>query len=157
MKTTTLEILSPTEAQDRVHALLDLSGVRAKLADPEEGTGYGMEQLDLMEAEYRKFLALRLIHPDTEIVPCQLVDEIWHQHILDTAAYRADCDALFGDFLDHYPYFGMNGPDDARALEETADETVELYRSAFGEPPKDTWIAADAARCKRPTCRWGEQ
>jgi hypothetical protein len=33
-----------------------------------------------------------------------VVDEMWHRHILDTAAYRADCDSLFGRFLDHFPY-----------------------------------------------------
>jgi hypothetical protein len=57
-----------------------------------------------MEEEYRKFLALHLSYPDVDIVPCKIVDEIWHQHILDTAAYRDDCDALFGRFLDHFPY-----------------------------------------------------
>jgi hypothetical protein len=152
--TATAAGLNPTEAKARVNALLDLSNVRAKLADPEEGKGYGSEQLDLIEGEYRKFLALRLIHPDIEIVPCKIVDEIWHQHILDTAAYRIDCQALFGEFLDHYPYFGMNGPEDAQALEEAANKTAELYEAAFGSPPDDTWVASDAARCKRPTCRW---
>lgn len=152
---TTTEI-SPSEARTQVDALIDLSKVRAKLADPEEGKGYEIQQLDLMEAEYRKFLALRLLHPGVEIVPCKIADDMWHQHILDTAAYRADCDALFGEFLDHYPYFGMNGPDDAQALHDAFAETVERYVAAFGPPPDDTWIAVDAARCKRPKCRWGE-
>lgn len=146
--------LTPAQAQSQVDAELDLGNVRRKLADPVEGKGFSQSQLDLMEQEYRRFLALRLLHPDADLVPCKLVDEIWHQHILDTAAYRADCDALFGEFLDHYPYFGLFGPDDAQALKDAFAETVDLYRDAFGDPPGDTWIAADASRCKRPTCRW---
>lgn len=147
---------SALEAIAHVDRRLDLTNVRRKLADSDEGKGYAAHELDAMEREYRKFLALRIAHPDLDIVPCKLADEMWHQHILDTAAYRADCDALFGEFLDHYPYFGMNGPLDAQALRDAYAETVSLYLDAFGTPPADTWIAADAARCKRPKCRWGD-
>lgn len=142
------------DALARVDRHLDLTNVRRKFADPEEGKGYGPAHLDVMEREYRKFLALRIAYPDLEVVPCKLADEMWHQHILDTAAYRADCETLFGELLDHYPYFGMNGPDDAAALRDAYAETVRMYVDAFGAPPADTWVAADAARCKRPTCRW---
>lgn len=44
------------------------------------------DRLEAMEAEYRKFLALQLADPDAAIVLCGLVEDIWHQHILDTAA-----------------------------------------------------------------------
>jgi hypothetical protein len=99
-------------------------------------------------------LALHLAYPEMDIVPCKIVDEMWHQHILDTAAYRQDCEAIFGRFLDHFPYFGMRGEDDARALENAYVETIERYREAFGEPPADTWITVDASsRCKRTACK----
>src|SRR4051812_16820724 len=101
--------MTPTDALARIGEVLDLSNIRFKLSDPEEGKGYSQERLDLMEAEYRKFLALQTAFPGEDIVPCELVDDMWHWHILDTAAYRADCDSLFGDFLDHFPYFGMRG------------------------------------------------
>jgi hypothetical protein len=153
----TATAFDPTAALEKVNADIDLGAVRAKLADPSEGPGHDPAQLDLMESEYRKFLALRLLHPDTEIVPCQLADEMWHQHILDTAAYREDCQTLFGEFLDHYPYFGMNGPADAQALRDAYAETLELYQAAFGAAPESAWLVSDAARCKRPHCRWGEE
>jgi hypothetical protein len=144
---------SVAEELQKVDLLLDLSNVRMKLADSEEGPGLPAERLDLMEAEYRKFLALHLAFPEAEIVPCKMVDEIWHRHILDTAAYRTDCDALLGEFLDHLPYFGMRGEADARALEDAYADTLERYRAAFGEPPTDTWISADAAKCGRTACK----
>jgi hypothetical protein len=144
---------SPVEALERLAAMLDLSGIRRKLADPDEGKGCDTDQLDLMEQEYRRFLAMHLAHPDAEIVPCKLVDEIWHQHILDTIAYRRDCETIFGEFLDHFPYFGMRGDDDAQALVDAYAGTVELYERDFGTPPTGTWISADAARCVRKICK----
>ena len=146
--------LTPAEALERLETELDLSNVRMKLADPEEGKGYSREILDRMELEYRKFLALRLAHPHAEIVPCGIVDEMWHQHILDTIAYRHDCDRIFGRFVDHFPYFGMRGDDDARALDDAYSETLSLYKSAFGTPPPDTWISTTggSVRC-RTQCR----
>jgi hypothetical protein len=131
--------------------LLNLSNVRMKLADSDEGPGLGKEELNLMEGEYRKFLAMQLMHPEAVIVPCQIVDEMWHRHILDTAAYRDDCARIFGRFLDHYPYFGMRSEVEAQELFDAYAGTLDLYRDAFGEPPAGTWVADgdDAARCRR--------
>lgn len=154
MTATALAPVRPQEALDRLNGLLDLSNVRMKLEDNEEGPGLGGDYLDLMEGEYRKFLALQLLYPDADIVPCKIVDEMWHRHILDTAAYREDCEAIFGRFLDHFPYFGMRGEEDAQALNDAYADTLERYRDAFGEPPEDTWVTiAAASRCKRTACK----
>jgi hypothetical protein len=146
------ERTGPREALLELAHMLSLDQVKAKLADPEEGKGCSSQQLEQMEEEYRKFLALHLAFPDADIVPCKLVDEIWHQHILDTKAYRADCQRIFGRFLDHYPYFGMRGPEDAQALIDAYEDTLIRYREAFGEPPPDTWISPEAGRC-RTACK----
>jgi hypothetical protein len=141
-------------AMHRLDDLLDLSNVKMKLADSEEGPGLSTDYIELMEAEYRKFLGLQLLYPGADIVPCKLVDEMWHRHILDTAAYREDCDAIFGRFLDHFPYFGMRGEEDAQALHDAYADTLDRYRDAVGEPPADTWITVDAsAKCKRTACK----
>lgn len=138
-------------ALQRLEELLDLSNVRMKLADSEEGPGLGRDELNLMEGEYRKFLALQLMHPEAVIVPCEIVDEMWHRHILDTAAYRRDCARIFGRFLDHYPYFGMRNEVEAQELIDAYVGTLDLYRDAFGEPPVGAWGAGNdgAARCRR--------
>jgi hypothetical protein len=149
----TLTRTTPTDALNRLARMLDLSNVRKKLSDPEEGNGLSDRQLDLAEREYRRFLALHVAYPDADIVPCKLVDEIWHQHILDTRAYHEDCDAIFGSYLHHFPYFGMRGEDDARALTGAYIDTLDRYRQAFGEPPELTWIATDASSCKRTACK----
>jgi hypothetical protein len=48
--------------------------------------------------EYTRFLAIKLRAGDTgedpALSPPPLVDEMWHCHILDTAAYAAFCGSL---------------------------------------------------------------
>ena len=132
----------------QIESGLDLSMVRFKLANPEEGEAWTSEQLDLAEGEYRKFLALCMTYPEDAIVPCRLVDQFWHQHILDTCAYREDCQRLFGFFYDHFPYFGLNGPDDAANLESAYAITLNLYELNFGEPPRGAWKGDAKEKCR---------
>lgn len=158
MSTTLDSTTSADAALSYLAARLDLANVRMKLEDTEEGKGFTPEQSALAEGEYRKFLALHLMFADADIVPCHIVDDIWHQHILDTIAYREDCHAIFGRFLDHFPYFGMRGEDDAKDLYEAYEDTLVKYEAAFGPPPDGTWRAPDAkAKCHNkpggPTCR----
>lgn len=154
MTQTAADRMTAGEALALLEERLDLSNVRMKLADPDEGLGIPAHEIELMESEYRRFLALHLLDPDADVVPCELVDEMWHRHILDTAAYREDCHAIFGEFLDHFPYFGMRGEEDAKALGDAYADTLERYRTAFGEPPAGTWICDEAAsRCKRTACK----
>ncbi len=153
MTQATLEApLTALDALGQVDEELNLAAIRGKLADPEEGRGHSRAHLELMEQEYRRYLALRLAHPDEDIVPCKLVDELWHAHILDTLAYHEDCDRIFGRYLHHFPYFGMRGEQDAQDLLDAYDSTLERYRVAFGEPPPDTWISQQSSRC-RTACK----
>tara|TARA_B110000196_G_scaffold70119_1_gene59928 strand:+ start:10733 stop:11260 length:528 start_codon:yes stop_codon:yes gene_type:complete len=108
------------------------------------------EDWDLSEREYRRFLALKVIHPDTALVPSKQVDIIWHAHILDTRAYREDCQAMFGRFMDHYPYFGINGEDDYKMLQEVFSETIDLYEAQFGPYPNKNPL--NASRCEDHSC-----
>jgi hypothetical protein len=124
-----------------------------KLADPEEGKGYSASHLDQMESEYRKFLSLKAAFPEADIVPCELVDEMWHAHILDTRAYARDTELIFGHFMHHFPYFGLRGDDDAAALIVAYDDTLARYVAAFGDPPADTWMTSDAATRCRTACK----
>jgi hypothetical protein len=129
---------------------LDLTMITEKLIDVEEGQGWSREYCDRVAVEYRRFLALTRRYPGNAIVPSKIVDAFWHAHILDTQAYASDCDRLFGFFLHHFPYFGMRGPEDAKALGCAYDETLKLYDEHFGTPPLDLWARTGAARC--PNC-----
>src|ERR1700730_2351601 len=93
---------------------LDFSMVKLKLQDTEEGPGWSKEDCNRAEEEYKKFLALKRAYPERDIVPNKMVDQFWHQHILDTVKYAEDCETVFGYFVHHYPYFGMNGSSGAQ-------------------------------------------
>lgn len=131
---------------------LDLSMIRRKLQDPEEGMGWSEEECLEVELDYKRYLALKRAYPDREIVPNQPVDKFWHYHILDTQKYAEDCQELFGYFLHHYPYFGMNGPEDEQALVDAFDDTCDLYQHHFGEPYADGRAKCRTA-CKPQKCK----
>jgi hypothetical protein len=129
---------------------LDLTMVKTKLQDSEEGSGWSAVFCERVDVEYRRYLFLTGTYPELPIVPSKIVDTFWHGHILDTQAYAPDCQIVFGYFLHHYPYFGMRGPDDAAALGDAYDHTLELYEKHFAMPPADLWARSGAARC--PNC-----
>jgi hypothetical protein len=60
------------------------------------------------------------------------VDTFWHYHILDTRKYAADCQAVFGQFLHHFPYSGLRGNEDAAAHEAACERMRVLYEETFG-------------------------
>jgi hypothetical protein len=142
-----IEIHPITDRQELVNSALDrlslinLAGVRMKLADPKEGKGWDDAMLDWAEQEYRRFLALNYAYPDRTIVPDKAVDQFWHYHILDTRAYASDTTAVFGYFLHHFPYLGMRGPEDEEKLVQCYSETRVLYESYFGLNKTDESIA----------------
>jgi hypothetical protein len=55
--------------------------------------------------EYKRFMAIATVFGEAS--PAKVVDEIWHSHITDTRRYPGDCQKCFGEFMHHYPYFGL--------------------------------------------------
>lgn len=70
-------------------------------------------------------------------------------HILDTQRYRPDCEMIFGQMLEHYPYFGIKDSMDQHQLMRAFAETQALYRETFSDGAYDK---ADATRCKGHAC-----
>ena len=122
---------SLSQSMDDIQTL-DLSMIKLKLQDTEEGPGWTANRCDTVEVDYKRFLALKRAYPHVEIVPDKEVDLFWHQHILDTEKYAGDCEVLFGTFLPHYPYFGMRGEEDYARLCAAFSETQALYEQHFG-------------------------
>ena len=55
---------------------------------------------------YKQFMVLKAVSKDfdaTKFSPPPLVDEIWHEHILDTRGYSAFCLAAFNQVVHHNP------------------------------------------------------
>src|SRR6185503_16294362 len=80
---------------------LDLDAVRKRLIAKK---GWTAAHADQMVEEYREYLALFYFHPSEELVPpSRDLDDVWHEHILDTQKYADDCQRMFGRFVHHVP------------------------------------------------------
>ncbi len=137
--------------------LLDLDPIKIKLMDPTDGEGWSRAKAEGIDVEYRRFLKLNLEHrPDAPpIVPTKDVDTFWHYHILDTMKYAEDCDAIFGRFLHHFPYFGLRGEEDARSLSKAVSATKLAYRQTFGEGTPGAEAADCQTGCGEVVCKAG--
>lgn len=112
-------------------AALDFALIQTKIIAEGE-TKWTRRQCCLAEREYRRFLTLIARHPARAIVPNKVMDTFWHYHILDTEKYERDTKGVFGSFLHHFPYFGLRGKEDKKALQKAFESTKELYRRTFG-------------------------
>jgi hypothetical protein len=115
-------------------AALDLEPIKFKLMKEHN---YTKIELDTLEKWYRRFLFLTFKYQNRPIVVSEAIDRFWHQHILDTRKYAEDCEAAFGEFLHHFPYFGLRGDDDVRALRTAYRSSLELMREEFGDTPDE--------------------
>jgi len=130
---------------DPAIASINLEMVKMKLRDSEEGLGWTVEQSDEAEIEYKRYLHLTKKFPDESLVPHSVMDDMWHQHILDTRAYHKDCALIFGEYLHHFPYFGLRSEEDKQDLTSAFDKTQEIYAAEFGED----MVKDESSHCKR--------
>ena len=110
---------------------LELNSVRDALM---EKLGWSLERAEAARAEYVRFLTLLQRRPGFMVIPWSNaegqddLDQFWHQHILDTAKYAADCNALFGKMIHHNPHV-VRGSSDER---DATEKTQRLYARTFG-------------------------
>jgi hypothetical protein len=130
---TTIALDSETDGQLGRVDRLDLESVVFKLMHPEPGqAGLSLGEADRDVALYRCFLKLCVLCPGVALVPTMRLDQVWHAHVLDTAKYRADCEVVFGRFIDHFPYAGLRGEEDRRAWRADFATTRRLFAEHFG-------------------------
>lgn len=87
--------------------------------------------------EYTKFLELKVMtHCDGDLLsPPDLIDQVWHLHILDTDNYHYDCEYLLGT-SDHIVHSPDNAYDSISKIIYRCENTVLAYRKRFGLKPK---------------------
>lgn len=72
---------------------------------------WSLEKTRKVLTAYRQFLTLKKEHKDwnaTILSPSYLVDQMWHQHILDAVNYTHDMMLLCGHFVGHNPDGALN-------------------------------------------------
>ena len=86
---------------------LELNSIRDALMEKQ---AWSLERAEAARAEYVRFLTLLQRRPAFMLIPWPNkegqddLDQFWHQHILDTEKYAADCNALFGRIIHHNPH-----------------------------------------------------
>ncbi|MFN0074888.1 MAG: TIGR04222 domain-containing membrane protein [Prosthecobacter sp.] len=102
--------------------------------------------------EYKRFLLLAL-HAGHPVTPSEVVDQVWHLHLVYTRSYWQDlCANVLGRPLHHEPTAG--GLDESVKFHLQYERTLASYRRIFGsEPPADIWPSAE--ECFKPKLnRW---
>lgn len=107
---------------------LDLRPIAFKLS---ESLKWPLEKINHAIAQYRLWLTLVGLYPNTPIPPSSDIDEVWHYHILDTQKYVVDCQTVFGYFVHHFPYFGLRGADDKVELNAAFGHAQTLLMEEF--------------------------
>ncbi|MEO1428913.1 MAG: hypothetical protein AAFS12_05000 [Cyanobacteria bacterium J06632_19] len=110
---------------------LDLEPIAHTLLHSNEEK-WNIQQINQAISTYLMFLLLVYLYPNSNLVPNQEIDRVWHCHILDTMKYAEDCDMLFGRFIHHFPYFGQRGKVDRENLQKGFEQTQVLFQEHFG-------------------------
>ncbi|WP_416671930.1 glycine-rich domain-containing protein [Egbenema bharatensis] len=113
---------------------LDLDPIAYQLMIAKTGPQWTKTKTVKAISRYLRFLYLVHQYPSLQLAPTYEIDQVWHQHILDTQKYAADCQWLFGRLIHHFPYFGVRNSADRHALLQAHAVTQALHLKHFGEP-----------------------
>lgn len=126
---------------------LDLQPIAYRLIHSNEEK-WDIQQTNQAISSYLMFLLLVYLYPNSELVPNQEIDRVWHYHILDTMKYAEDCEMLFGRFIHHFPYFGKRGQKDRHNLQTAFEQTQVLFEEHFGKTMNISNKSSIAADCQ---------
>lgn len=88
---------------------------------------------------YRRFCFLAVVSP-TPVTPSEVVDEVWHQHLIYSRDYWTIwCGQVLQAALHHDPTPG--GPEAQMVYRRQYAETLALHEQFFGRPAPDLWPA----------------
>lgn len=123
----------PTDVRKFIGKLtqLDLQPIAYSLIHSNEKE-WNIQRTNQAISAYLMFLLLIYLYPNSQLVPNQEIDRVWHYHILDTMKYAQDCETLFGRFIHHFPYFGERGKIDKKNLQKSFEQTQMLFEEHFG-------------------------
>ena len=85
--------------------------------------------------EYKKFMYLAATS-DRMVSPSEIVDAVWHQHLVFTQSYQDFCTRL-GKPIQHVP--STHSREEADRFKKAREHTRKLYAENFGDPPHDIW------------------
>lgn len=108
-------------------------GFSTRLSDENYWTNQFTEDAIL---EYKKFMYLAATS-EFMVSPSEIIDTVWHQHLIFTQSYQDFCDIL-GKQVQHVP--STHNKADYIKFKQAKERTVKLYAEAFGEQPEHIWL-----------------
>jgi hypothetical protein len=101
--------------------------------------GWRLETARAAVAAYRRFCFLAVVSP-TPVTPSEMVDEVWHQHLIYSRDYwDVWCGRALRAPLHHDPTPG--GPEAQKLYRRQYAQTLALHERAFGAPDAEIWPA----------------
>ena len=101
--------------------------------------GWSLEEARGAVDAYRHFCFLAVVSP-TPVTPSEVVDEVWHQHLIYSRDYWAVwCGERLRAPLHHDPTPG--GPEADAIYRRQYAETLALHERFFGPSPPEFWPA----------------
>ncbi len=89
-------------------------------------------------SEYKKFVYLGVVS-DFAVTPSEIIDKVWHRHILFSTAYRQFCDEIIEHHFDHHPEL-IFSESQTETFQQQYLQTLELYKKEFNtDPPMGIW------------------
>jgi hypothetical protein len=108
--------------------------------------GFDPQEVEEMEREYKRYMCVVALNPESKFPISNAVDELWHAHILFTSDYNALGDALRHGYIHHIPT--LNEEERAALEPQYFSGTLERYRRLFGEePPQKYWPSDSGSIC----------
>ena len=89
--------------------------------------------------EYKKFMYLAGTS-DLMVSPSEIIDVIWHQHLIFTQSYTGFCD-IIGKTIQHVP--STHNKEEAEKFRQAKERTIRFYKENVGEQPKEIWEYGD--------------
>jgi hypothetical protein len=109
--------------------------------------GWSLEDARAAVEAYRRFCFLAIVSP-TPVTPSEMVDEVWHQHLIYSRDYWTIwCAEALQAPLHHDPTPG--GPEAQTVYRRQYAETLALHERFFGSPSPQLWPATHL-RFSRP-------
>jgi hypothetical protein len=118
---------TPEEARRLIFQDLDLTNA-VRIA--QDAHGWPDDEAAEAALEYRRFLWLSYLHDGPAGALHTNADKLWHNHILDTQAYAADCDRIFGRYIHHTPHYATT----EEARQEAYRRGLARYEAEYGAP-----------------------
>jgi hypothetical protein len=101
--------------------------------------GWSLEEARAAVDAYRRYCFLAIISP-TPVTPSEVVDEVWHQHLIYSRDYWTIwCGETLRAPLHHDPTPG--GPEAQIIYRRQYAETLALHERVFGPPSPELWPA----------------